>query len=68
MKKRSVNPNGHLVIGHCIICDCGCFSLYNERYDSEYCADCNKWLVDACTDSACEGFIDMNRPGKPKRG
>jgi len=29
---------------------------YSEMWNIEYCADCNEWLEDCCTDTDCECF------------
>jgi len=43
------------------------FGTYNEKYDSYYCVECNRWLEEKCkcneTENDCEFF--PNRPDKP---
>jgi predicted amidophosphoribosyltransferase len=36
---------------------------YNERYDSDYCENCNMWLDKRCTDAEC--FYCRDRPENP---
>ena len=36
---------------------------YSKEYDSEYCPDCNEWLIGKCTDPTCE--FCSKRPARP---
>ena len=45
----------------CIVCKDEPY--YSEKYDSEYCLKCDKWLIDCCDGGVCE-FCSI-RPGKP---
>lgn len=38
---------------------------YNDEYDACYCAPCNAWREEACTDPSCE-YCDL-RPKRPLR-
>jgi hypothetical protein len=37
--------------------------IYSEQHDAFFCAECNLWLEDACSDSNC-GYC-KGRPWKP---
>lgn len=48
------------------MCDqCGKIASYNEKYDSTFCAKCNKWLESACEGGPGCAFNCAKRPEKP---
>ena len=42
---------------------CSELRIYSYRYDAYFCAHCNYWIEDACSDSTCE--FCANRPIAP---
>jgi hemerythrin len=49
--------------GRIKICDCREVAEYNEKYDSQYCKECKKWLESHCDNIDCG--ICSQRPNKP---
>ena len=33
---------------------CGNRRIYHDKYDAFFCAQCNQWLEEACSDPGCE--------------
>jgi hypothetical protein len=48
-----------------LICpQCGTEGSYSKDHDAYYCAECNEWAEDVCTERDCE--FCRNRPTYPK--
>ncbi|MNC61238.1 hypothetical protein D3C75_1111690 [compost metagenome] len=67
-KKRQVIIDDYFRIGGAIIpamhCkNCESVMIYYDRYDAEFCPDCNAWLSAPCGDSTC--FYCNTRPTNP---
>jgi hypothetical protein len=43
-------------------CDCGAPLVYFERYDAQFCPECNEWRQSRCGDRNC-----YYCPGRPER-
>ena len=54
----------HSQIEDCSNAQTESFVPYSQMYDSYYCAECNKWLDEKCTDATC--CYCSERPDKPK--
>lgn len=46
---------------HCLVCLQPLY--YNDEFDSSYCAECNEWREESCSDPNCE--YCQGRPEKP---
>ena len=45
-------------------CDrCSCNLIYDDKFDADFCPDCNEWKDIRCPDTNCE--MCKNRPSKP---
>lgn len=44
---------------------CNQKTLYNEKYDADYCDKCDEWIDKECNDLMCSYCI--SRPSKPSR-
>ncbi len=47
---------------HCMRHEGAIGGIHNEKYDSYYCAECNRWLEAACS---CRGDSCEYFPGRP---
>lgn len=65
--KCEITINGEIIFGWIIhekrCPKCNEYQMYYEKYDSEFCAYENKWLITKCSDETCE--YCKNRPLKP---
>ena len=46
--------------------ECNATLIYNERFDSHFCPECNEWCERACSDPECD-FCSA-RPPRPLKG
>lgn len=46
-----------------IVHNCAHPRSYSQKYDSYFCADCDRWVEGRCSDPDCE--FCKNRPEKP---
>lgn len=52
---------GFIVDSKCV--KCNNYEVYCERYDAYFCAFCNEWLEEKCSDHTC--YFCKDRPDKP---
>jgi Zn finger protein HypA/HybF involved in hydrogenase expression len=66
-KKGTVTINGNATIeGHVsdLACDiCNSAIVYHDKYDAQFCPNCNHWLEKACSDADC--CYCAGRPDNP---